>query len=151
MQAFDLVEMAGLVGMKSAKVKNWTVGRPFTIHPSAYQASGRGSINLYSIQDVYLMAVAGEFSKAGFAAVAIGKLVEVLQTKFPDLGAAPMLTVWRRQAGGKFEITEDRHHPAEASLWITLNTPNIVKTIDQKVEKMRKKPRVKRPLRKKRQ
>ena len=75
MPAFDLNAMAKLVGIKVTKAKNWTVGRPFTIPASAYQASGRGSINLYSIDDVYLMAVANEFSKAGFAAKAIGKLV----------------------------------------------------------------------------
>jgi hypothetical protein len=143
MQAFDLIEMAELVGMEFAKVKNWTVDRPFTIHPSVYRASGRGSINLYSIQDVYLMAVAGEFSKAGFAAVAIGKLVAAIQVKFLDLDTAPILTVWRLKAGAKFEITEGRHDPADAILWITLNTPKIVRGINQKAEKMHKGPQVK--------
>jgi hypothetical protein len=145
MHAFDLIEMAELVGMKPAKVKNWTVGRPFTIHPSAYQATGRGSINLYSIQDVYLMAVAGEFSKAGFAAVAIGKFIESIQVKVPDIATAPILTVWRRKAGGKFEIAEGRINPADAVLWITLDAPKIVQAINQKAEKMHRGPRVRKP------
>ena len=73
MQAFDLTEIARLVGITSSIAKNWTVERPSTIPASADQASGRGSINLYSIDDVYLMAVDYEFSKVGFAANAIGR------------------------------------------------------------------------------
>jgi hypothetical protein len=136
MQAFDLSEMTALIGMTSAKAKNWTVGRPFTIRASAYQATGRGSINLYSIDDVYLMAVANEFSKTGFAANAIGKLVKAMQAKFPSLGGAPVLLVWRPRAGGKFEIAEK---PGEADLLVTLNMPKIVETINERAEKLARK------------
>ena len=34
------------------------------------QASGKGKTNVYSLEDVYLMALAEEFSRAGFAASA---------------------------------------------------------------------------------
>jgi len=135
MQAFDLTEMAGLVGLTPATAKNWTVGRPFTIPASAYEASGRGSINLYSIDDVYLMAVAHEFSKAGFAAKAIGKLVEAVQAKYPSLSDAPAIAVWRPKAGGKFEIREVGTKPPDAALWIALNTPNIVEIVNERAEK----------------
>lgn len=135
MQAFDLTEMARLVGMTPTTAKNWTVGRPFTIPASAYQASGRGSINLYSIGDVYLMAIAHEFSKAGFAANAIGKLVEAVQAKYPSLGDAPALTVWRPKPGGKFEIREVGSKPPDAALWMTVNTPSIVRGVNERAEK----------------
>ncbi len=124
--------------MNFATAKNWTVGRPFTIPATAYQASGRGSINLYSIDDVYLMAVAHEFSKAGFAANAIGKLVESVQTKYPSLGDVPALSVWRPKAGGKFEIREATARPLDAALWITINTPGIVETVNERAEKLSK-------------
>ena len=130
MQAFDLTETARLVGMKFAKAKNWTVGLPLTIHASAYQATGRGSMNLYSIEDVYLMAVANEFSKTGFAAAAIGKLAESLRAKYPDLSQAPVLTVWRPKAGGKFEINDSSKGP-QASIWMRLDAPRICNEINQ--------------------
>ncbi len=133
MQAFDLTETARLVGMKFAKAKNWTVDRPFTIPASAYQG-GRGSMNLYSIEDVYLMAVANEFSKTGFAAAAIGKLVESLRPKYPDLRQAPVLTVWRLKPGGKFEISESSKDP-DASIWVRLDVPRICKEINDRVKK----------------
>lgn len=135
MPAFDLNTMAKLVGMTPARAKNWTVGRPFTIPASAYQASGRGSINLYSIDDVYLMAVAHEFSKAGFAANAIGKLVEAIRAKYPSLGEAPAITVWRPKAGGKFEILEAGNRAPDATLWMTVNTPSIVRGVNERAEK----------------
>jgi len=135
MQAFDLTEMAGLVGMSPATAKNWTVGRPFTISASAYQASGRGSINLYSLDDVYLMAVAHEFSKAGFAANAIGKLVDSLRAKYPSLGDAPALAVWRAKAGGKFEIREATAGSPDGVVWITISTPGIVEAINERAAK----------------
>ena len=121
--------------MTPAKAKNWTVGRPFTIPASAYQASGRGSMNLYSLDDVYLMAVAHEFSKAGFAANAIGKLVEAVQAKYPTLGDAPAITVCRPKAGGKFEIREVSNKPPDATLWMTVNTPSLVQTVNERAEK----------------
>jgi hypothetical protein len=133
--AFDLNTMAKLVGMTPARAKNWTVGRPFTIPASAYQASGRGSINLYSIEDVYLMALAHEFSKAGFAAKAIGRLVEAVQAKYPSLGEVPAISVWRPKVGGKFEIREAGNGPPDATLWMTVNTPSIVETINERAEK----------------
>lgn len=136
MQAFDLNVMARLVGMTPATAKNWTVGRPFTIPASAYQASGRGSINLYSIDDVYLMAVANEFSKSGFAAKAIGKLVHAVKAKFPSLGEAPALTVWRPKAGGKFEIGETTDKLPDTALWVMIDTPGIVKGVNERAEKL---------------
>ena len=136
MPAFHLNVMAKLVGMTPATAKNWTVGRPFTIPASAYQASGRGSINLYSIDDVYLMALAHEFGQAGFAAKAIGKLVEAVQAKYPSLGDAPVLAVWRPKAGGKFEIREAGGKPPDAALWITVNTPGIVGGVNERAAKL---------------
>lgn len=135
MQAFDLTELTRLVGMTPSTAKNWTVGRPFAIGASAYQASGRGSINLYSIDDVYLMAVANEFSKAGFSAKAIGRLVESVQAKYPSLGEAPALTVWRLKPAGSFEIREADTRAPEAGLWITINTPSIVRAINERAAK----------------
>jgi DNA-binding transcriptional MerR regulator len=122
--------------MTLATAKNWTADRPFTIPASAYQASGRGSINLYSIDDVYLMAVAHEFSKAGFAAKAIGKLVEAVQAKYPSLGEAPALAAWRPKAGSKFEIREANNRPPDSVLWITISTPSIVEAVNERAERL---------------
>src|SRR5689334_4058512 len=93
MKIFELSEMAAVLGMPFTKVRNWTIGRPLTIPASIRTATGTGSCNLYSIEDVYLMGLAYEFSKAGFAAKAIGRLLEAVDAK--RLAEVDWLTVWR--------------------------------------------------------
>ena len=81
MEIFELAEMAEVLGMPLTKARNWTIGRPLSIPASVRTATGTGSRNLYSIEDVYLMGLANEFSKAGFAAKAIGRLLEAVDAK----------------------------------------------------------------------
>jgi hypothetical protein len=134
MPSFDLTQMAVLAAISPAKAKNWTSERPFTIRASAHRASGRGSLNLYSIEDVYLMALASEFSKLGFAAKAIGKLVEKVQVKFKSLAECSSLTVWR--TGETFRLAEGHDRPAKATLWVTVRTGELVQAVDQRAEKL---------------
>lgn len=137
MAAFELTEMAKLLGMSPVKAKNWTSSRPFKIPASVHTASGTGSRNLYSIDDVYLMGVANEFSKAGFAAKAIGKLVDSLDaTKLANMD---WLTVYR-SGSLKYIVKEGKVPPPEGVLlWMTLNIGALVKKIDEAVQRMRAK------------
>src|SRR2546426_5417755 len=93
MEIFELAEMAELLGMPLTKARNWTIGRPLSIPASIRTATGTGSRNLYSIEDVYLMGLANEFSKAGFAAKAIGRVLEAVDAN--PLAQMDWLTVWR--------------------------------------------------------
>lgn len=47
--------MAKVLGMPLTKARNWTIGRPLGIPASVRTATGTGTRNLYSIEDVYLM------------------------------------------------------------------------------------------------
>ena len=136
MEIFELSEMAEVLGMPLTKARNWTIGRPLTIPASIRSATGTGSRNLYGIEDVYLMGLAYAFSKAGFAAKAIERLLnEVDATK---LAKMDWLTVWR--AGTlKFHLREGKQPPpGDVLLWQTLNVGAMVKGIDKAVERMRK-------------
>src|SRR5579864_8524486 len=136
MHVFELSEMATLLGLSQVKAKNWTAGRPFKIPASVRSATGTGSRNLYSIEDVYLMGLANEFSKAGFAAKAIGRLLEAVDAK--RLAEMDWLTVWR--AGSlRYYVHEGKAPPPEGVLlWHTVNIGRLVKVIDRAVEKRRK-------------
>jgi DNA-binding transcriptional MerR regulator len=126
MHVFELSEMAALLGMSQIKAKNWTAGRPFKIPASVRTATGTGSRNLYSIEDVYLMALANEFSKAGFAAKAIGRLLEAVDAK--RLAEMDWLTVWRAEKL-KFELRAGgRASPPEGVLlYHRINVGEMVK------------------------
>src|SRR6266571_7900183 len=119
MEIFELSEMAELLGMPLTKARNWTIGRPLSIPASIRTAAGTGSRNLYSIEDVYLMGLANEFSKAGFAAKAIGRLLEAVDAK--RLAEMNWLTVWRA-GSSKFHTREGKASPPEGVLlWHTVN------------------------------
>lgn len=135
MQVFELPEMTEILGMPLTKAKNWAAGRPFKFPASIRAATGTGTRNLYSIEDLYLLGLANEFSKAGFAAMAIGKLLEAIDAK--KLAQMNWLTVWR--AGTlKFHVREGKVPPPEGVLlWHTVNAGSMVKGINAAVEKHR--------------
>src|SRR5260370_24940855 len=137
MEIFELSEMAKLLGVPFTKARNWTIGRPLSIPASVRTATGTGSRNLYSIEDVCLMGLANEFSKAGFAAKAIGRLLEAVDAK--RLAEAEWITVWRAGTLKKFPLREGRVQPPEGVLlWQTVNVGAMVKGIDKAVERMRR-------------
>src|ERR1700739_1976201 len=110
MEVFELGEIAKILGMTLTKTKNWTVGRPFKLEPSIKPASGHGTRNLYSLDDVYLMGLANELSKVGMAANAIGKLVEAVRVRFPNgLGGVDAMFISRGpKLAYRIETREDR-------------------------------------------
>ena len=134
MKIFELSEMVDVLGMPLTKARNWTIGKPLKIPASAHAATGTGSRNLYSIEDVYLMGLANEFSKAGFAAMAIGRLLEAIDVM--QLAEMDWLTVWR--AGTlKFHLRKGKAPPPEGVLlWHTVNIGGLVKRIYDAVEKL---------------
>lgn len=78
MLVFEFSEVAEIVGMPKARAKNWTVGRPIKLTPSVKGSGGTGSRNLYSVEDVYLMAFVNELWRAGFTLKAIQRVLDTL-------------------------------------------------------------------------
>ncbi len=138
MEIFELGEIAKVLGMPVTKVKNWTIGRPLKIEPSVKTASGHGSRNLFSLEDVYLIGVANELSKAGMAAKAIGKLVDAVKTKFPNgIGGVDTMFVSRgSKLSYRIETREERV-PADATVRFTICVGALRASIDREVAKLR--------------
>lgn len=133
-QTFEFREMIDMLGMSATKAKNWTVGRPFKLEPSIRTATGQGSRNLYSLEDVYLMGVANDLSHAGMAAAAIGKLVAALRAKFPNgLAEVDTLYVVRGpNSAYRIELREDRL-PKQSVIRLTINLVKLRDQINQRV------------------
>ena len=138
MDVFELGDIAKILGMPIAKAKNWTIGRPMTIEASIRTATGHGSRNLYSLEDVYLMGIANALSKAGMAAKAIGKLVGAIRTKFPNgLGALDTLFISRgEKLTYRIETREDRF-PSDTVVQLAIDVPALRATVDREVRKLR--------------
>jgi hypothetical protein len=139
-KVFELPRLAKILDVPLAKAKNWTNKRTgIVIEPSLQKATGTGSRGLYSINDLYLMGVAAEFSKAGFAAMAIGKLLNAVKPLLAEpIHRASIWTVWRTKPGGPFRIEAGHARPTDAVLWHTLEIGSLLKRFDQEIEKQRK-------------
>jgi DNA-binding transcriptional MerR regulator len=74
---FTLAEVAKILEMPTARVKNWVVGRPLKIVPSVKSAEGTGSRNLFGVGDLYLMALVNELWKSGMTAKAIQRILDI--------------------------------------------------------------------------
>ena len=138
MQTFELPEIAKLLNLNLAKAKNWTNGRTgLVIEPSIRKASGTGSRNIYSLQDVHLMAVAQRFSTAGFAAKAIGRLVEVVKPMVQGpIKKDEVWTVWRVKPGGPFYVTVGKAKPDGVTLWHVFEVGTLLRAIDDAIRKL---------------
>lgn len=64
---FTLGAVAKLLGLPKTRVKNWTIGRPLRIVPEISAGQGKGSRNLYSLEDVYVFALVNELDRDGFS------------------------------------------------------------------------------------
>lgn len=137
LQTFEFREMIDVLAMSPSRAKNWTVGRPFKLEPSIRTASGQGSRNLYSLEDVYLMGVANELSHVGMAAAAIGELVAALKGRFPD-GLAGVDTLYVARGPNltyRIETREDRL-PTQSVIRFTIKIGKLRDQIDQRVRKL---------------
>lgn len=140
MQAFELPEIARILKLDLAKAKNWTNGRTgLVIEPSVRKATGTGTRNIYSLQDVYLMAVAQQFSRAGFAAKAIGRLMEAVRPMVDVSAKRDEVWVVRRiKPAGPFHIERGNAQPAASFLWHTLEIGRLLADVDEATAKFEK-------------
>jgi hypothetical protein len=136
MDLFTIGQMTDIVGMDPDKVKNWMAGKPFEFKPSGLSASGKGSRNIYKRNDLRLLSVANEFSKAGFAGKAIGRLLKVIRPKLARLSYDSVLTVWRTTPGGPFQIAVGRAKPAGVVLWHVFEVGTLLRGIDERIESL---------------
>jgi len=98
---YQLGDVAAILGIEKSRVKNWTIGRPFSLRPSLRSSYGKGSRNLFSRNDVNRFALVERLRDVGAPVVAIQELIEKLS---PELAKD---SVWK--------MTEGKHHWAVIS------------------------------------
>ncbi len=84
-QVFELSQVAELAGVTPATAKNWVNGRILEITPSAREADGKGSRNLFTEKDVFKFYVANQMNRLGFSPKgAIRKVLERFDENYGD-------------------------------------------------------------------
>jgi hypothetical protein len=89
---FTLAEVAELLRAPKTRIKNWTIGRPLKIVPRILAGQGKGSRNLYSLEDVYVFALVDRLHRDGLSNEAIRHVLDgVFLT--PKLGPVKFFTL----------------------------------------------------------
>jgi len=134
---FTIGKMIKIIGMDDPdKVKNWMAGKPFKFEPSAMSAAGKGSRNIFNLHDLYLLAVADEFSKAGFAGKTIGRLLAAIRPKLARLRHDSVLTAYRIRPGGPFHLAVGRTRPTGVTLWHVFEVGTLLRAIDERIKQI---------------
>jgi hypothetical protein len=76
---FELGEVAAILNLPTTRVKNWTIGRPFSVRPSIRASFGKGSRNLFSKNDVCCLALLERLIGAGASVADIQKMLEAVK------------------------------------------------------------------------
>jgi len=78
MEIFEISSVARILMVKPSRIKNWTIGRPFAVKPTIQTAKGKGSRNLYSVEDVNMFALINQLLKDGISARTIKLLLKMI-------------------------------------------------------------------------
>jgi DNA-binding transcriptional MerR regulator len=83
-QIYELADIAAILGIEKSRVKNWTIGRPFSVQASVRASFGKGSRNLFSRQDVYCFELVHRLNEVGVPVAAIQGMLEKLRPNLLD-------------------------------------------------------------------
>ena len=75
LQVFDRKQIAEILDIPIALIRNWSSGKPLAIKPSIRAPGKRGATNLYTLQDVYVFGVAAILAEFGMKALLIEHVV----------------------------------------------------------------------------
>jgi len=148
MEVFTIGEVAEILHAPLSRIKNWTVGRPFKIVPRIMAAKGKGSRNLFSLEDVYILALVNQLHMDGLSNKVIPVVLEevFLTPKLGPVSAFALTRVgdkWRARfltGEVRYEnvVPRRRRATGEASPGsYVLNVRALVGWVNSRVAKLR--------------
>jgi len=119
---FTLGEVAQIVGAPKARIKNWTIGRPLKVIPKVLAGKGKGSRNLFALEDVYLMALVNRLRKDGISSGTIQDVIESAQGNFERITA---IVLFRRHGKWDLMVHLGGSFNPEAILEMAVESPGV--------------------------
>ena len=80
--ALTLSEVVKLTGLPKTQVQNWTSGRPYSVFPSIAAGGGKGSRQLFAIEDVYFLCFLNELREQGLSVAGMNRVIDYFQIRF---------------------------------------------------------------------
>ena len=135
----ECAEVAKILHIPKARLRNGTVGRPLKIAPSIKTATGTGSRNLWSWLDLVKLAAALILTEQGFAPHGIKEVLNEIEVGLRTHLERPLLLTnrqgkkrtaeyWRRKSGmARGRISSN------SMMWITINLKELVEMVDRRI------------------
>jgi DNA-binding transcriptional MerR regulator len=140
---FTVAEVAEIVQVSKSRIKNWTIGRPLKIVPKVRAYRGKGSRNLYSLQDVYLFALVTQLHDDGLSTKLIEYILEGVLLG-PRLGPVMAVILHRPQGKwkaltmtGGFDWDEINRRAAASRGLYFLNVRAVLNHVNESAAKIR--------------
>jgi hypothetical protein len=76
-------ELWNAAGISKSLAEGWTNGRPFKVMPSLSVADGKGTRNIYTLADVYFIALLHQLKLYGFSSELLQRIVRVYSVRLP--------------------------------------------------------------------
>jgi DNA-binding transcriptional MerR regulator len=143
MEIFEISSVAKILDVPSSRIKNWTIGRPFKVKPAIRTARGKGSRNLYSLENLNLLALINQLTNNGLAPWAIERVLELAPKERFLESVLERHPYWIISIDGK-KILLDRMNEATAAATLkfgeadlsgkyVLNVHNLLKWVSQRI------------------
>ena len=119
MEIYELADVARIVGIEKSRVKNWTLGRPFTVKPSLRSSFGTGSRNLFSRQDLYCFALVQRLIEADAPVAAIQRMLEKLRPDLPEDAfwkEQKWIIISRKDRDRSYDVNYGAEYPASSTV-----------------------------------
>jgi hypothetical protein len=78
MEIFELSSVARILKVPSSRIKNWSIGRPFRVIPALRAARGKGSRNLYNLENVRQLALISQLTDNGLTPRVIEHVLKLI-------------------------------------------------------------------------
>ena len=89
---FNLAALSEIAGVPRTLAQNWTTGRPLWVKPSVFVAEGRGTQNLFSIEDAYVLAALYELKQDGISTEHIAMAYQAMNDTYKPHGAKSLIS-----------------------------------------------------------
>jgi len=136
--ALNTSSVCGLTGLTKRQLDYWD--RVHFIKPSVREASGYGSVRLYSFNDVVQLRVAKTLKDQGISLQKIRKSILYLKKHFPDIKKPLAELRFITDGQNIFVLTEDRKVMLDTTLKgqlvMTIAIGKIIETLKGEVEKL---------------
>jgi DNA-binding transcriptional MerR regulator len=149
---FFKAEVARILEIPQTTVKSWTIGLPLNLHPHR-SGLGKGSRNIYSVNDLYRFSFANQLRGDGIAPSVIQSVLDELGQDFESLKFVLVTSEvgQRRKNDTKIRLEKISHSQFEKEQWEAVSSlansfgahvvhvAAIIHDVDRRVEKFLRK------------